>query len=200
MDVPRRAVVGLVLLLPALVSSWVVAPAAGCSNAAATVMPAVHRRHVSPKLMPKPVTPPDLRMLYIDGNNLMSHRKVTKGRDELAAKLAGIRGSQVTLVFDGKRGEGASDSGSDPRVVVTRGGNEETGADRETADEWIERAIEDGSHEIVEVVTADRTLRRIAQASSVKTINPAKFWTRYLPRLKGMKNDYRNAPKAELLE
>jgi len=42
---------------------------------------------------------------------------------------------------------------------------------------------------MVEVVTADRQLRRIARISRVKTINPAKFWRRYLPRLKGLKND-----------
>ena len=40
---------------------------------------------------------PGDRVLFIDGDNLMSHRKVTKGRDELAAKLAGIRGSRTVL-------------------------------------------------------------------------------------------------------
>ena len=64
------------------------------------------------------------RLLLIDGSNLMSHRKVTKGRTELAAKLAGIKGARTVLVFDGKRGEAASTSGSNPQVVITNGGNE----------------------------------------------------------------------------
>ena len=83
---------------------------------------------------------------------------------------------------------------------MTYGGEDETGDQRETADEWIERAIDESPCEVIEVVTADRGLRRIAQAKKVKTINPAKFWQRYLPRLRGQKNDYRNAPKSELLE
>lgn len=157
-------------------------------------------RHGAPLLLPKERTAPDMRQLFVDGNNLMSHRKVTKGRDELAAKLSGIRGCQVVLVYDGKRGEAASTRDGDPQVIVTYGGEDETGDQRETADEWIERAIDESPCEVIEVVTADRGLRRIAQAKKVKTINPAKFWQRYLPRLRGQKNDYRNAPKSELLE
>lgn len=137
--------------------------------------------------------------MLIDGDNLMAHRKVTKGRDELAAKLAGIRGIRAIIVFDGRRGEAASDIGSNPRVVVTYGGEDETGEDRETADEWIGRELDGVPHRaLVEVVTADRNLRRLAHASKVKTINPSKFWRRYLPRIKGEKNDYRNAPRADL--
>ena len=129
---------------------------------------------------------------------MMAHRKVTKGREALAARLAGIRPARVTLVFDGKRGELPSESGSNPRVVVTSGGDEESGADRETADEWIERQLVHASRENqLEVVTADRALRRTTHAAKVKTINPSKFWRRYLWRLKGLKNDYKNTPKAE---
>ena len=73
------------------------------------------------------------------------------------------------------------------------------GEDRETADEWIARALDDVSPSRdmqVEVVTADRSLRRISHSFKVKTINPAKFWRRYLVRLKGLKNDYVNEPKS----
>lgn len=129
----------------------------------------------------------------------MGHRKVTKGRDALRDKLEGIRGSAVTLVFDGKAGEGESDSGSNPRVVVTNGGDEGTGEGRETADEWISREMSnfpDRRALEIEVVTADRQLRRLAHACKAKTINPSKFWRRYLPRLKGMKSDYSNVPGA----
>lgn len=136
----------------------------------------------------------DDRILLVDGDNLMSHRKVTKGRDELAAKLTGIRGMRTVIVFDGRRGEASSTSGSDPQVVVTSGGDDE-GVDRETADDWIERAIDEATQSRIEVVTADRRLREIAHSCKAKTINPAKFWRRYLPRLKGLKTDYSNAPK-----
>jgi hypothetical protein len=164
---------------------------------ARTRLPQRAQRAASPCMMPR--APPEERLLFIDGNNLMAHRKVTKGRDELAAKLAGIRPAKVTIVFDGKRGEAESDSGSNPRVVVTRGGEEESGEDRETADEWIDRALCDVTADtMVEIVTADRELRRFAQMARVKTINPRKFWRRYLPRLKGLKNDYLNEPKADL--
>ena len=138
---------------------------------------------------------PNDRCLLIDGNNLMATRKVTKGRDELAAKLAGIRGyREVVLIFDGRRGEKASSSGSDPRVVITRGAAEDAAASRETADTWIARELASEAHARVEVVTADRNLRRVARDARAQCINPAKFWRRYLPRLRGDKNDYSNAP------
>jgi predicted RNA-binding protein with PIN domain len=130
----------------------------------------------------------------------MSHRKVTKGRDALRDKLAGIRGSAVTLVFDGKAGETESDDGgTNPRMVVTNGGDAATGEGRETADEWISRemaSFPDRRALDIEVVTADRYLRRLAHECKAKTINPSKFWRRYLPRLKGMKSDYSNVPGA----
>lgn len=69
------------------------------------------------------------------------------------------------------------------------------GVDRETADEWIERAIDEAEENRIEVVTADRRLRSVAHGARAKTINPAKFWRRYLPRLKGLKTDYSNQPK-----
>ena len=183
-----RSIFLLLLTLPSTLS---LLPIAGMRPVAT-----VNLRTSSPRCMPRAL--PETRLLYIDGNNLMAHRKVTKGREELAAKLEGIRPAVVTLVFDGKRGEAESDNGSNPRVVVTRGGEEESGEDRETADEWIARQLSQSSRDCeIEVVTADRQLRRIAHSAKVKTINPAKFWRRYLQRLKGNKNDYRNEPKAK---
>lgn len=129
----------------------------------------------------------------------MAHRKVTKGRDALRDKLAGIRGCSTVLVFDGKPGETESTDGADPRVVITNGGDDATGEGRETADDWIQREIAAAPARRdleIEVVTADRFLRKLSHAGKAKTINPAKFWRRYLPRLKGLKNDYRNEPKA----
>ena len=144
----------------------------------------LHRRASSPLCMPRPAA--ETRLLYIDGNNLMAHRKVTKGRDALAAKLQGIRPAKVTLVFDGKRGEQENEYGSNPRIVVTRGGEEDSGEDRETADEWIARQLVVASRDVdIEVVTADRQLRRVAHSAKVETINPAKFWRRYLPYAHG---------------
>ena len=154
------------------------------------------RRSSAVRCMPRPL--PAERVMFIDGNNLMAHRKVTKGREALAAKLAGIKPVKVTLVFDGKHGESPSDSGSNPRIVITQGSTDDGSLERETADEWIERELSCASRDCqVEVVTADRNLRRVAHLSKVKTINPAKFWRRYLARLKGLKNDYLNIPNEE---
>ena len=49
----------------------------------------------------------------------------------------------------------------------------------------------------VEVVTADRWLRQECHMSKAKTINPIKWWRKYLPRLKGLKSDYSNARKED---
>ena len=137
-------------------------------------------------------------VIYVDGNNLMAQRKVTKGREALAARLAGVRGAEVVLVFDGREGESHVESGHDPRVVVTSGGE---GSERESADEWIVEQLYGGTSPSrttdVSIVTADKLLRREAQRAAAATINPVKFWRRYLPRLKGLKTDYSNAPRGE---
>ncbi|KAL1498929.1 hypothetical protein AB1Y20_013450 [Prymnesium parvum] len=140
---------------------------------------------------------PQSRVIYIDGNNLMMQRKVSKGREVLAEKLSGVKASEVVLVFDGKRGEPDSTTGSNPQVVITSGGDEH-GEHRVSADEWIIARLNDVAEDCdVQVVTADRELRRACQQASATTINPVKFWRRYLPRLKGLKNDYANRPKAD---
>ena len=78
-------------------------------------------------------------------------------------------------------------------------GGDDSGNDRDTADEWIQRELQENSecmlrfHKLhvreitlahiatalpgrVEVVTADRQLRSIAHRFKAKTINPSKFW------------------------
>lgn len=173
-------------------------PLLACSSAAAlscaALAPPPAARAPPPVMMGRVYTPAD-RITYIDGNNLMNQRKVTKGRDELAAKITGCRQGKMVLVFDGREGEAPTSGGSDPQVVVTRGETE--GTHRETADQWIVRELSAAQEKYarIEVVTADRALRRECQLEGVKTINPSKWWRRYLPRLKGLKNDYRNAPK-----
>ena len=58
-------------------------------------------RAPAPGMMGRVYTAAD-RITFVDGNNLMMQRKVTKGRDELALKLAGCRQGKVVLVYDGR--------------------------------------------------------------------------------------------------
>ena len=61
---------------------------------------------------------------------------------------------------------------------------------------WILDAISrEDRRDQTEVITADRYLRKAAQAVGAKTINPVKWWRRYLPRIKGLKSDYSNEQK-----
>ena len=92
----------------------------------------------------------------------MMQRKVTKGRDELAAKLSGIKAGQYVLVFDGKKGEAEQEYGEDPFVVITNGGDEQ-GEGRVTADDWIIAQLDDVECD-VQVVTADKV--RVASHSA----------------------------------
>ena len=131
----------------------------------------------------------------------MMQRKVTKGREALCSKLADIQKGLVVVVFDGKPGEPATHTELEGgmRMVITAGGDTETGAVRVTADEWILQDMRNAESSRIEVVTADKELRRLASSvrTTVKLINPVKWWRRYLPRLKGLKNDYSNTPATE---
>ena len=147
----------------------------------AGIFPAARERHAPVCMVGSQRASPKERagkITYIDGDNLMSQRKVTRGREELAAKLTGVRNAEVVLVWDGRPGEVESIKGSDPQVVITRGADDATGIMRERADEWIAREISEGRGAAefgeVEVVTADRGLRSIAQYHKAKTINPVK--------------------------
>jgi hypothetical protein len=117
-----------------------------------------------------------------DGNNLMMQRKVTKGRDALCGKLADIKKGRVVVVFDGKPGEEAKSTEHEGgmRVVVTAGGDAESGASRVTADEWILSDMRSADSSRIEVVTADKELRRMASGvrTTVKLINPVKWCAR----------------------
>ena len=95
----------------------------------------------------------------------MMQRKVTKGRELLTEKLSGIKGGKVVLVFDGKKGEAESSSGSDPQVVVTYGGDE-NGEARQSADEWSVDALDESTANAseVQVVTADKEVRLAPRA------------------------------------
>ena len=181
-------------------AAWSAALAPACPRAGAVAMSSV----VSPIGARMPArrqaaaSRAQLTRVYVDGYNLMNQRGVTKGREALARKLGGIGSREVFLVFDGKPGEEQSETGSDPCVVVTEGGSEENGVGKVSADAWIfaQVAARDKG-QAVEVVTADRFLRKDTQRADAKTINPVKWWRRYLPRLKGLKSDYTNAPREE---
>ena len=95
---------------------------------------------------------------------------------------------EVVLVYDGKPGEPASTGGDDPTVVITAGGDESNGVPRVSADDWILDAISREDRRTIhsssplllasrrflpslfyrrdqtEVITADRYLRKAAQA------------------------------------
>ena len=136
---------------------------------------------------------PDRRTrTFVDGNNLMMQQRVTKGRENLTRKISGVKSREVILVFDGRAGEAFERAGADPEVVVTAGGGD-GGGTRMTADEWIDSQMRAGD----EVVTADRTLRKLVQGKSAKAYNPVKWWRRALPRLKGLKSDYSNSPDVD---
>ena len=136
---------------------------------------------------------PDLKTrTFVDGNNLMMQQRVTKGRDNLTRKIAGVKSHEVIVVFDGRPGEPESRVGADPEVVVTQGGGE-GGGSRMTADFWIDSQLRAGD----EVVTADRMLRKLAQCKAAKAYNPVKWWRRSLPRLKGLKVDYSLGPNGD---
>ena len=97
---------------------------------------------VEPTLPPRRPGGAVPKVIFVDGNNLMMQRKVTKGRENLAEKLSAVKEGafQIVLVFDGRKGEAASVVGEHPQVVVTSGGDETTGEGRMSADEYIVEA------------------------------------------------------------
>jgi len=124
----------------------------------------------------------------IDGNNLMGHRGTPKSPEVIADKLKPIQAAEaVILVFDGRKGEETviEYEGCFQNVLLGEG---------LSADDYILQQIREIMELIprrrVEVVTADRALRRKvleARPTVRNVVNPVVFWRRYLPRLCGFK-------------
>lgn len=125
---------------------------------------------------------------FIDGNNLLGHKGTTNSRDVLAERLKPIESAEsVVLVFDGRPGETVNEKFEGNFRLIELGEGMST-------DDFILNEIKDiaatSKVRRVQVVTADRQLRRLALASrpSVKgVINPVTFWRKYLPRMSGLK-------------
>jgi hypothetical protein len=154
---------------------------------------------------------------FIDGNNLMGHRGTPREASIIAEKIAPIepKAEQVILVFDGqktssKNGKGGKDdqesSTHETRVVkasdTSRFQTVYLGKDLSSDDyilNEIKNILKTDHRRRVQVVTADRKLRRLVLEKSKPVVrgvvNPVVFWKRYLPRLSGMKSDYTNVAK-----
>ena len=132
----------------------------------------------------------------IDGNNLLAQKGTSKDREVLAEKLKSIHSigaESVVLVFDGRPGDSFLEhhQGSFQQVQLAEG----VSSDHYILEE-IAAIVATSKVRRVQVVTADRELRRLALESRpiVKgVINPITFWKKYLPRMAGWK-------KAEILE
>jgi hypothetical protein len=128
----------------------------------------------------------------IDGNNFLGQKITPKDGEILAQRLQLITteaADQVTLVFDGKKGETTrQDSLEGPmfrRVQLEEG---------KIADDFILELISESSKASksnrVKLVTADKRLRALALSTkpTVKiVVNPKVFWRKYVPRMSGQK-------------
>jgi hypothetical protein len=126
---------------------------------------------------------------FIDGNNLLAHKGTTKDRDALADRLKPIESAEsVVLVFDGRPGDvsiNEKHEGNFRLVELPEG---------VSSDDFILKEIRDivatSKVRRIEVVTADRQLRRLALESRPNVrgvVNPITFWKKYLPRMAGLK-------------
>lgn len=130
---------------------------------------------------------------YVDGNNLMGHRGTPRERGQVIEKLLPMAtngGLETIIVFDSHL------PGDSDETTVTQDGKFFTVVTGEgvTADDYILGEIdaikELDSDYVVQVVTADRDLRRKALGTRTVVkgvINPVVFWRRYRPRLTGLK-------------
>jgi len=142
----------------------------------------------------------------------MGHKGTPRDRDTIANKLKPIQEASadlsVVLVWDGRTGQDAV-AIEKMNDAVTSGKTSSllqvvSLAEGMSTDDYILqqleelKAAEDSKSSSVQVVTADRALRRqVLQAKPVirGVVNPVVFWKRYRPRLTGMKSDYKNEPK-----
>lgn len=127
---------------------------------------------------------------FIDGNNLIASKGVTKDREALIQKMRPLQSSsaeQLVLVFDGRAGsEKNIDTEGSFQIVQL----EEGVSSDDFILEEISKLVQESKINRVELVTADRELRRLALASRPgvkRVINPSTFWKRYLPRMSGLK-------------
>ena len=127
---------------------------------------------------------------FIDGNNLLAQKGTPRDRDVLVEKLKPIQGADdsVILVFDGRRDQSETEVNSYGTLQKV------SLADGMSSDDYIRNEIaflvDSVSKQRVQVVTADRDLRRLVlqQKKVVRgVVNPVTFWRRYLPRLAGHK-------------
>lgn len=129
---------------------------------------------------------------YIDGNNLMGHRGTPREREQVIKKLLPMAKEgklDTILVFDSHL------PGDADETTITQDGQFLTVVTGEgiTADDYILGEIDtikESKAAFVQVVTADRDLRRKALDTRTVVrgvINPVVFWKRYRPRLTGLK-------------
>ena len=129
---------------------------------------------------------------FIDGNNLMGHKGTPRQRDQVIEKLKPMAdgGLDTVLVFDSHL------PGDADETTVVQDGSFFTVITGEevTADDYILGeidSIKESGEAFVQVVTADRDLRRKALLGTRTVvrgvINPVVFWRRYRPRLTGLK-------------
>lgn len=125
----------------------------------------------------------------VDGFNLMGHKNTgKKDVDILANNLQQIHAEQIVLVLDGRKGR------SQTKVTEHKVFSKIELAEGLIADDFIIQTIKDyrdeSPHKKIQVVTADRKLRKAVLGIKpiVKgVVNPVTFWRRYLPRLQGRK-------------
>lgn len=118
---------------------------------------------------------------YIDGHNLLGHKGTPQTVDALIQALEQIQGvEKIALVLDSKLETDIHIQSYDLLETVTLSRDI-------SADDYICHQIKMAlPHTRVQVVTADRDLRRqVLQTKPVVrgVVNPVTFWRRYLPRL-----------------
>jgi hypothetical protein len=134
---------------------------------------------------------------FIDGQNLMGHKRTCNYSETLVEKLKLIQGSNIVLVLDGEK-----DGNKQTSIEVDGTFQKVSLGEGLSADDYmvmeIDKLCSVRPRQQVQVVTADRQLRR--QVLEIKpvvkgVVNPVVFWRRYLPRMCGWK-----LPKADMVD
>jgi hypothetical protein len=127
---------------------------------------------------------------FIDGNNLLAQKGTTKDRDVLAERLLPIKasgGESIVLVFDGRPGDVLQErhEGNFHLVELAEGISSD-----DYILEQIHEIVSKSKTDRIQLVTADRPLRKLAleKRPGVKgVVNPLTFWKKYIPRMAGLK-------------